>query len=158
MQTFLPYEDFVKSAKCLDSKRLGKQRIEVIQILKALKQGPLQTDPSWAKPLKTPWYNHPAVQMWGDNQLRLIDYGLAICSEWMRRGFKDNCGERMLNFIPHIDNLYDLSSDDPDWLGNVDFHNSHKSNLLRKDPAWYGKFGWKVHSDLPYFWPTKNGY
>jgi hypothetical protein len=26
MQTFLPYPSFVKSAKCLDYRRLGKQR------------------------------------------------------------------------------------------------------------------------------------
>ena len=36
MQTFLPYPDFAKSAMCLDNKRLGKQRIECLQILKAL--------------------------------------------------------------------------------------------------------------------------
>ena len=33
MQTFLPYPDFVKSAQCLDYRRLGKQRVEAKQIL-----------------------------------------------------------------------------------------------------------------------------
>jgi hypothetical protein len=33
MQTFLPYEDFKKSAEALDDKRLGKQRSESIIIL-----------------------------------------------------------------------------------------------------------------------------
>ena len=32
MQTFLPYQNFIKSAKCLDYKRLGKQRVEALQI------------------------------------------------------------------------------------------------------------------------------
>ena len=36
MQTFLPYPDFKKSAKCLDYKRLGKQRCESWQIYLAL--------------------------------------------------------------------------------------------------------------------------
>lgn len=36
MQTFLPYPSFVESAKCLDRQRLGKQRVEVLQLLKAL--------------------------------------------------------------------------------------------------------------------------
>ena len=30
MQTFLPYKDFGKTAKCLDYRRLGKQRVEII--------------------------------------------------------------------------------------------------------------------------------
>ena len=33
MQTFLPHRDFEQSAKCLDMKRLGKQRVEAYQLL-----------------------------------------------------------------------------------------------------------------------------
>lgn len=51
MQTFLPYKSFAESAACLDNKRLGKQRVEVLQILKALH------NPSYG------WQNHPAVKM-----------------------------------------------------------------------------------------------
>jgi len=36
MQTFLPYASFAKSAACLDNRRLGKQRVEAMQILKIL--------------------------------------------------------------------------------------------------------------------------
>ncbi|MFL6108162.1 MAG: pyrimidine dimer DNA glycosylase/endonuclease V [Marmoricola sp.] len=36
MQTFLPYADFEKSARALDTKRLGKQRVETIQVVRAL--------------------------------------------------------------------------------------------------------------------------
>jgi hypothetical protein len=36
LQTFLPYADFVKTAKCLDYRRLGKQRVEAFQILNIL--------------------------------------------------------------------------------------------------------------------------
>ena len=31
MQTFMPYPDIVKSVRCLDYKRLGKQRVEAMQ-------------------------------------------------------------------------------------------------------------------------------
>jgi hypothetical protein len=31
VQTFLPYADFEESARTLDAKRLGKQRVETIQ-------------------------------------------------------------------------------------------------------------------------------
>jgi hypothetical protein len=36
MQTFMPYSDFEKTARCLDNKRLGKQRVEAWQILNTL--------------------------------------------------------------------------------------------------------------------------
>ena len=36
MQTFLPVADFVESAKMLDYKRLGKQRVEGMQLLNAM--------------------------------------------------------------------------------------------------------------------------
>ena len=49
MQTFLPYASFIKSAQCLDDKRLGKQRVECLQILKAIKD------------VNYGWRNHPAV-------------------------------------------------------------------------------------------------
>lgn len=43
----------------------------------------------------------------------------------------------------------------PSWFGKQEFHDSHKSNLLRKDPKHYGQFNWNVKSNLPYYWPTK---
>ena len=36
MQTFLPYADFERSLRALDPKRLGKQRVECIQVLRGL--------------------------------------------------------------------------------------------------------------------------
>lgn len=36
MQTFLPYEDFNQSTAVLDRQRLGKQRVEALQLLKAI--------------------------------------------------------------------------------------------------------------------------
>ena len=41
----------------------------------------------------------------------------------------------------------------PWWLGNEDFHRSHQSNLLRKDPVHYAIFD--VPDDLPYLWPME---
>jgi hypothetical protein len=42
----------------------------------------------------------------------------------------------------------------PNWIGDEKFHASHRSNLLRKDKEFYGKFGWAEPDDLPYFWPV----
>lgn len=52
MQTFLPYSDFRRTARVLDVRRLGKQRVETLQILRAL------TFDDYG------WRNHPAVTMW----------------------------------------------------------------------------------------------
>ena len=41
-----------------------------------------------------------------------------------------------------------------EWIGDERFHSSHRSNLLRKDPIYYGKYDWKETPDLPYYWPV----
>lgn len=137
MQTFLPYPDFAKSASVLDNKRLGKQRVEAKQIYLAL------TDATYG------WQNHPAVRMWRGFEFALCHYGVEICREWRRRGFKDTLYEFFWPRDWAINSEYY-----PDWLGSSDFHASHRSNLLRKDPIWYGQFGWTEGPDLPYVWPT----
>ena len=43
----------------------------------------------------------------------------------------------------------------PKFIDNIDFHNSHRSNLLRKDPIYYGKYNWGVPNNLPYIWGNK---
>lgn len=148
MQTFLPYPGFEESARCLDNKRLGKQRVETLQILKAL------TDPEYG------WKNHPATRMWEGYTEALAMYGLAICKEWIERGFQDSCAGQIAEFVhedtyrAYVQGVITL----PPWIGDPDFHRSHRSNLLRKDPKWYGQFEWLDPDDLDYFWPTKEGY
>ncbi len=131
MNTFLPYPDFVESARCLDARRLGKQRVEAMQILRAI-----------ANP-KYGWQHHPALQMWRGYEQALALYMNAIITEWVRRGYKNN--------IPLNNVQGDVKM--PPWLGNARFHASHRSNLLRKDPSYYGQFHWEDPPDLPYLWP-----
>jgi hypothetical protein len=45
----------------------------------------------------------------------------------------------------------------PSWWGNEKFHDSHKSNLLKKDFEFYSKYRWKVDSTNPYVWQDKDG-
>lgn len=135
MQTFLPYADFAKSAKCLDRQRLGKQRVEVLQLLKALhNEG------------RGGWRNHPAARMWANNIGSLVEYGQAICIEWISRGYKDTCYQKISAYKK-------LDITPPSWLGKQEFHASHRSNLLRKAPDWYSQWGWTETPDLPYTWP-----
>jgi len=140
MQTFLPYPDFKKSAEVLDYRRLGKQRVEAMQIYNILTY----------RTKKLGWRNHPAVKMWHDSDYGLAFYIKAMIQEWKARGYKNT-----MVWPPICDDLILCwPSGFPSWLGDEKFHASHRSNLLRKDPTYYGKFGWKEPPDLPYVWPT----
>lgn len=136
MQTFLPYSDFKKSASVLDYRRLGKQRVEALQIARCISG------------ISNGWKNHPAVKMWQEHLNSLIDYGVAMCDEWIRRGYKDTCRDKLLA-------LFDanLSSDFPEWFGDERLHISHQSNLIRKMPDFYLEKFSDIPPDLPYFWP-----
>jgi len=137
MQTLLPYSDFQLSAKALDNRRLGKQRVETLQILKALSL------PSYG------WQNHPAVKMWRGFERGLVAYGIAICDEWRGRGFNDTCLDKIRLYL----DVHPASRSTPTWLTD-DLCRSHQSNLLRKDRAHYGPLFPSVPDDLPYVWPV----
>jgi len=142
MQTFLPYADFEKSASVLDMKRLGKQRVENLQVLKAL------TMPEYG------WKNHPAVKMWVGHVLSLLEYQVAICKEWTSRGYKDTCLEKSFALLDNFN--AELRIVKPDWVGNEEFHRSHQSNLLRKLPDHYAQYFPGVPDDLEYYWPSEH--
>lgn len=72
MQTFLPSPNFTQSAQFLDPQRLGKQRVEALQILTAL------TNPAYG------WQHHPAVQMWRDSKM-MLDYLRRMDSKRLQR-------------------------------------------------------------------------
>lgn len=141
VQTFLPYPSFEKSAACLDYRRLGKQRVEALQILNCL-QGEGSNG----------WKHHPAVKMWKGHEYSLCLYGMAICLEWKRRGYKDSLLTFFYSKNTDTDPLCSLFH--PKWMGNTEFHTSHQSNLLRKLPSHYSKHFPDVPNDLPYVWPV----
>lgn len=144
MQTFLPDPDFQKSARALDSLRLGKQRPETLQILNAL------SNPNYG------WQNHPAVQMWRGAEAFLIQYGFAICEEWKRRGYNDTVEERLHVMLIGRRLTYGSERDKrPWWLGDPRLHISHQSNLLRKAPWAYAHLWPDVPRDLEYWWPSR---
>lgn len=137
MQTFLPYPSFSKSASVLDNRRLGKQRVECLQILKAL------TLPSYG------WQNHPAVKMWRGFEHLLVVYGCQICLEWTNRGFKDTCFDKIASF----GTLHPNGPVAIPWLTDA-LCASHQSNLIRKLPEHYAPLFPNTPDDLPYVWPV----
>lgn len=166
MQTFLPYASFDRSAQVLDPTRRWKQCVEARQLVAALEQGPTvaypvegdrknvygaptRVRPGWGVRV-TPWYNHPACVMWRGHVAALKQY-----FNWMLHWVYTDKTHKVVAF-----GMYDIPQQDrrppmPWWFGNRKFHAAHRSNLLRKDPEYYGSFGWTEPADLPYLWPTE---
>jgi len=132
MQTFLPYPDFRESLESLDYKRLGKQRVESLQLIKSI----YIEDYGWR--------NHPCSRMWRDYPNALIEYMNISIDVWVERGYNNTMQKQRVDNI-----IY------PKWLGDNKFHDSHKANLLSKDYDFYSRYNWNVDKRLPYYW---NGY
>lgn len=134
MQTFIPYSSFEQSAKVLDYKRLGKQRVEARQIYNCLY-------------VPNRWKNHPAVKMWEEYTEALKVYTNIIIKEWIDRGYVNN--------MP----FYEINEENlimPWWLGNEDFHRAMRSRLIEKNRDFYlplfpndDKF-----NNCKYLWPV----
>lgn len=136
MQTFLPYPDFERSAKCLDWRRLGNQIREAKQIFRS--------NYLYSIGEQGGWQNHPATRMWRGYEATLIRYINACVEEWNRRGY-----------YSHSSMPISGNGRTPKWLGRKDFHLSHQSNLIRKYPEHYRPiFGPNVPDNLPYVWPV----
>jgi hypothetical protein len=131
VQTFLPYADFDQTARALDDRRLGKQRVEAMQILNVLEGR------------SRGWRRHPAVIMWRGYEDALRIYMNACIREWIRRGRNNN--------MQLADSSASVTM--PPWLGDERVHSAYRAMLLRKDPQHYAAFSWTDEAD-DYFWPV----
>ncbi|MFB7599100.1 MSMEG_6728 family protein [Streptomyces sp. NPDC056160] len=152
MQTFLPYADFTESARVLDRRRLGKQRVEALQVLRGL------TVPGYG------WRRHPAVRMWAGYEEALVRYGLDVCRVWREHGHQDSCAATLVADLAArrpglgVREQAELAAagELPPWLGDEALHRSHRSALVRKDPQRYAGLFPGVPDDLPYVWPASD--
>lgn len=150
VNTFLLCEDFTESAKVLDKRRLGKQRVEARQIIDAIEG------------VTAGWVNHPATRSWKDHLPALKYYFNTIVTEWCNRGGQNNYA------------LYtDLPSSiiKPEWCSNPKVHYSHYAQLCQKDKEEYSIENLKsrvsvetceylaampdIYHQLGYLWPYK---
>ena len=144
MQTFLPYPDYAECAKVIDDKRLWKQVLEAKQILATIRGD------------SKAWGNHPAVTMWRGYHDSLRGYLMTMVQEWLNRRIGD--GISLEDYWVGDKSILCYTEDDiPHWIEDERLHSSHRSNLLRKDPVWYGQFGWVEPDDMPYYWPSCRG-
>ena len=155
MQTFVPYPDMRRSAEVLDDKRLGKQRVEALQIIRAL------TYETYG------WKHHPAVLMWQGYEEALGAYARAIIEEWAKRGYADTCAATIAKDLAQakVENTrteaqLTKANKLPPWWGDDRVHASHRRALLRKDPDHYRRHFDDDERDDPdddYVWPVRNG-
>jgi hypothetical protein len=145
VQTFLPFASFDESAGVLDTARLGKQRVETLQILRAL------VVPTYG------WQRHPATTMWRGHVPALTAYGLAMVHAWTDREFADTVADQLAEFAPEVVGKPQawLAAEGllPPWLGDPALHESHRSRLIAKDPAYYRPLFPGTPEGLEYVWP-----
>lgn len=148
MQTFAPMgRDLTAGFDILDYRRLGKQRVEAWQILNVLRGVDNDGYPKHHKG----WVSHPATRLWEGRTAGLAYYGVLCCQMWRRKGYRDG-------LLHRFNEVYELYSEfeDPsppiwlDWIAD-----SHKSNLIRKDPEYYGPIWPWIPDDMPYYWPIE---
>ncbi len=161
MQTFVPSIGFMRSASQLDDARLGKQRLETLQILDSIENG-------------TGYKHHPINDMWRGYEEALVLYGLACLHEWVVvRRHGDSTTSQLKSWMDdlgmsHREVTYGKSGNVtgvaagqeivvPPWIGNLWVHRSHRSNLIRKVPHMYGRMFPGTPLDMPYLWPKVDG-
>lgn len=157
MQTFLPYHDFTQSARVLDRSRLGKQRLEAWQILRC-NVALAVAGPSPAAPVPgTGWHRHPAVRMWRGYEGALCLYGIAVCDEWVRRGYRDSLRERFAAMLT----AWPDTALPPWWKRSSGLaeaiQHSHRRRLVDKLPSHYAPIWPGVLPGGPevYVWPVE---
>lgn len=129
MQTFITYSTLEECAAVLDYRRLGKQRVEALQIEEAIVYG-------------TGWCDHSASRMWEDWIPFLRQYRRFITLEWCWRGYRNAMP------IPRLDRRAPV----PDWWGHPRLMRSHRAALLHKDYDFYSHY-WRLTPELNYYWP-----
>lgn len=144
MQVFLPHLSISDSVRCLDKSRLGNQ---VWREAKTLINGG--------------WPHHPVAKLWANYKPYLSLYCLHGLDELNRKGWIDpmksiNLAKYFLDVINQHDNIIHV----PWWILDNSIYfkvvESHRRNLLFKDPVYYSQFNWgPVPTTKPdYFWPS----
>jgi hypothetical protein len=147
VNTFLPYASFEASARALDFRRLGKQRVEAWQIWQILGRAEsvhpvpdglgerswrdktawmAEASAAWKKTngKRLGWASHPAVTLWIGYRTALAVYYNTMCAVWAERGGKNI----LLQPIP-VDGMPPM----PAWIRLPAVHNAFRWRLLRKE-------------------------
>lgn len=153
MQTFFITNDNSYTAKLLDYRRLGKQRVEAIQLLDVLlrKAGLLNDG-------KKGWSEHVAVYNWyseeGNWLPSLIDYTQAMIDTWIARGYKNTINlDKYRDYVKNNPTLFRY--DNPPWMQKeAEVLISHRARLLQKDTPYYMEVFLNNNIPIPENWES----
>ena len=134
MQVFLPYSDLQKSVSCLDPSRLGNQVYRECLTL-----------------IRGNWPNHPVSKMWRDYKYALAKYAIYGLEELTKRG------RHYPKWYDYFNNCLEIYPNNglPSFIGNEQFHSTHRQALLYKKFDYYSQFNWTESPKLEYVWPIK---
>ena len=142
VNTFILSNDIKETMKILDYKRLGKQRVEAMQIINILTQIQSLSQTQTKIP---GWSNHPIVLMWKGYINGLKYYCNCAIDEWIARGYKNTMEKYVISdFIM------------PWWCLNIQVQMSHRASLYRKDPIYYDSIRPSIeYINTGYIWISK---
>jgi hypothetical protein len=109
MNTFLTYPNDLESSRSLDYRRLGKQRVETLQLLQTILKGDLAKG----------WKNHPSTKIWRDHPFALAIYGVSNCFAWTDLGYKDSCGLKISELVLQLNDAGLLKSKESAFIDEV---------------------------------------
>lgn len=161
MNTFLPYENYVETAKVLDSLRLNSCINESLVILRSL---------SHVYDIKertqlSGFEGHTLGKFWKGHELQLAKYGQALVTEYFNKIPKEDTDaenfqrrkERLKKWNLLVEYMEDLEWEDskPILIGDESFHSGFRAFLLYKDIQLVTFRNWK-HGLLPQHAVTRN--
>lgn len=152
LNTWLPYDNYAESADILTDRHIFMQLQDCTKLLYWLTEMPLnRRTPSKAQ------LEHPCVIQWRGYVPSLYDYTLEIMMVAYERSSLTNKQEQISEMAENINILDGLVSnmkeETPSWLGNEDYHLSHKSNLIRLSRSAYESIWPDVPDNLELIWP-----
>ena len=155
MNTWLPYEDFEKSVECLTDNHLRMQVTDCAKILYWRTGMPIDGRNASRQQML-----HPCVVQWDGYLSYLLDYSLEAMTQAQERTYygtkKEEINKRVeqiLFIVPTVESRLD-NSEKPHWLGDKDYHDSHKSNLMRVNSFYKEYWITEVNEGLEYVWPS----
>jgi hypothetical protein len=146
MMTHLPIENFAETATVLRDDELYPSRIDAYKVMEALLG------------IEKRWIRNPVATMWRGSEFFLGQYALTMCNEWKVRHATDSLYDKFVRLIEDAMGAGVMTpssnADKPWWLGREGFHISHRSNLIRIAPKFYGPIWPAVPDCLPYVYPA----
>lgn len=149
MHTWIPHQNFVQVARCLNDTHLENQCDDAWALLQFLVEPPPVVYPRLQR--------MPCVIMWAGYENSLGQYLIAMLNERdLRRARKrppvpnDNMLRLVRDFLR---NHRGLPLKYPPWLSDQQLLRSHRSQLRAKSEAYVRK--WTTPANLPVYWPVE---